>query len=165
MRAECRPFGNRPIYYSVRADSGIDHSKENPSFIAGAVGGRGSARLGWPEAEVSNPTLRPFSRTDFVRVSIGNRVTAGGSQARRGPTMVLLHVIGRIIRLRSDHAPAILMGSGSAWQHKHRAPNHTATVVANAWHGLPAMIGFQRWGFKAHVDGAGVKVRNGSIDG
>jgi len=108
MRAECRPFGNRPIYYSVRADSGIDHSKENPSFIAGAVGGRGSARLGWPEAEVSNPTLRPFSRTDFVRVSIGNRVTAGGSQARRGPTMVLLHVIGRIIRLRSDHAPAIL---------------------------------------------------------
>jgi hypothetical protein len=78
----------------VRAESGNDISKENPSLIAGAAGGRGS-----------DPALRPFSCADFVSVPIANFVTVGGSQALRVPRAVLLDFIPRIIRLRTHSPP------------------------------------------------------------
>jgi hypothetical protein len=115
----------------VRADSGIDHSKENPSFIAGALGGCGCPELGW--SEVSDPALRPLSRADFVSVPIANFVMAGGSQGPRAPLGLIGRIIGSGTIASAMAATAWLaeqgyfrrhpMGSGSAWQQVHPALN------------------------------------------
>lgn len=115
--AACRVFTNgKLMHYSVRADSGSDHSKENPSFIAGVAGGAGSPPdLDWSEPNVPGSTFR--SPDDLVSVPIANFVIVGGSQLRRA-----LLDIGRIIvsgRSRRGHP----MGSDLAWQHTPSASN------------------------------------------
>jgi hypothetical protein len=90
----------------VRADSGNDISKENPSLVEGAAGGCGS-----------DPAFRSFSPADFVSVPIANFLTVGGSQARRvAARAVLLDFIARIIRLRNDHGHMTFMKSRPIWQ-------------------------------------------------
>jgi hypothetical protein len=80
------------IYSFRRAESGNAISKENPSLVAGAAGGCGSASFGWPE---------PLATADFVCAPIGSFVTTGGSQAGRVARTVLQDLIGCIIRLRN----------------------------------------------------------------
>ena len=63
-------------YLSMREDSGNAHSKENPSFVAGAVGGCGSV---WLEPD-DGAALR-FD--DFVSRPIASTVSAGGCHGRR----------------------------------------------------------------------------------
>jgi len=64
------------IYFSRRADSGNAHSKENPSFVAGAAGGRGSVWLE-PDACVA------LRFDDLVSRPIASTVSAGGCHGRR----------------------------------------------------------------------------------
>ncbi len=78
------------IYVSVRAANGKAISKENPSFVAGGVGGAGSGRPGLPPAWCA----------DFVSVPITNCVTAGGSHAQRMPSVVLSSLIGPMAALQ-----------------------------------------------------------------
>ena len=64
------------IYFSKRADSGNAHSKENPSFVAGAAGGCGSVWLE-PDACIA------LRFDDFVSRPIASTVSAGGRHGRR----------------------------------------------------------------------------------
>ena len=145
----CSIRNNRPNYFSKRADRGNAISKENPSFVVGAAGGCGQASCGWPEPVVSDPVLRPCSRASFVSVPIANFVTAGGSQVQRGPRMVLLELIGRIIR------PGTIKSSSLLWvpvQHGKIITEVRTSIMGKksihphaqggGLHWLPSMIAF-----------------------
>jgi hypothetical protein len=64
------------IYSPKREDNGNAHSKENPSFVAGAAGGCGSAG---PEPDDG----AAFRGGDFVSRPIASTVSAGVFHARR----------------------------------------------------------------------------------
>jgi hypothetical protein len=64
------------IYFSQRADSGNAHSKENPSFVAGAAGGCGSV---WLEPDA----CAALRFDDFVSRPIASTVNAGRCHGRR----------------------------------------------------------------------------------
>jgi len=77
------------IYFSQRADSGNAHSKENPSFVAGAAGGCGSVWLE-PDACIA------LRFDDFVSRPIASTVSAGGCHGRRFIAPVTSDFVGCI---------------------------------------------------------------------
>jgi hypothetical protein len=98
------------IYFSKRADSGNAHSKENPSFVAGAAGGCGSVWLE-PEASVA------LRFDDFVSRPIASTVKAGGCHRRR--FAVPSDFVGCIA------CPAIIGPASVLWDR----PRHGKTVT------------------------------------
>jgi hypothetical protein len=99
------------IYFSKRADSGNAHSKENPSFVAGAAGGCGSVWLE-PEACVA------LRFDDFVSRPIASTVNAGGCHGRR--FAVPSDFVGCIVCPRNNRACERSMGSSLAWQDRRK---------------------------------------------
>ena len=97
------------IYPSQRADSGNAHSRENPSFVAGAAGG-----CGGPEPD-DCAALR-----DLVSRPIASTVSAGGRHARRFATPVPSDFVGCIACPRNNRACKRSMGSPPAWQDRHK---------------------------------------------
>jgi len=104
---------NRPIYCSVRTDSGNAISKEKPSFAAGAAGGSGRAVRDFSDPDVGALAVLPSRPGDFVSMAIGNIDTVGGSQARRARRMVVDNLTDRIIRLQNHPCPKAFYGFGS----------------------------------------------------
>jgi hypothetical protein len=100
------------IYFSKRADSGNAHSRENPSFVAGAAGGCGSV---WLEPD----DCVALRLDDFVSRPIASTVSAGGCHGRRFAMPVLSDFVGCIVCPRNNHACKRSMGSASAWQDRH----------------------------------------------
>src|ERR1700719_5284892 len=101
------------IYLSKRADSGNAHSRENPSFVAGAAGGCGSA---WLEPD----DCAALRCEDFVSRPIASTVSAGGCHARRFAMPVPSDFVGCIACPRNNRACKRSMGSPSAWQDRHK---------------------------------------------
>lgn len=87
-------------YVSVRADNGKAISNENPSFVAGEVGGGGSGK----------PKFSSDWGADLVSEPIPNCVTTGGSHARRGPTAFLPSLIGPMADLQTIRSQSDLYG-------------------------------------------------------
>jgi hypothetical protein len=104
------------IYLSTRDESGNAISKEKPSLVAGAVGGRGSANRPCPEPGVADAALASLSRADLVWLPMGSIVTAGGCQARLDFSTVPLDLAGCINGLRTITPPCRSMRSDFAWQ-------------------------------------------------
>jgi hypothetical protein len=86
-------------YSSVRIDKGRDHSKENPSLLAGV--GKG-ASFNCFEAANSTSALRLLATSDFVAVPSGIFATRGGCHGRRELGTGALDFIGRIFPLTSS---------------------------------------------------------------
>jgi len=101
------------IYLSKRADSGNAHSKENPSFVAGAAGGCGSAGL-------EPDDCAALGWDDLVSRPIASTVSAGGCHGRRFAMWVPSDFVGCIACPRNNHACKRSMGSPSAWQDRHK---------------------------------------------
>ena len=101
------------IYPSQRADSGNAHSRENPSFVAGAAGGCGSV---WPKPD----GCAALRYDDLVSRPIASTVSAGGCHARRFAKPVPSDFVGCIACPRNNRACKRSMGSPSAWQDGHK---------------------------------------------
>jgi hypothetical protein len=99
------------IYSPKREDNGNAHSKENPSFEAGATGGCGSAGL-------EPHDCAALRGGDFVSRPIASTVNAGGRHARRFARPSDL--VGCIACPRNNHACKRSMGSSLAWQDRHK---------------------------------------------
>src|ERR1700733_15254171 len=101
------------IYLSRRADSGNAHSKENPSFVAGAAGGCGSVWL-----EPDDCVALRFD--EFVSRPIASTVSAGGCHGRRFIAPAPSDFVGCIACPRNNRACKRSMGSPAAWQDRHK---------------------------------------------
>jgi hypothetical protein len=99
------------IYFSQRADSGNAHSKENPSFVAGAAGGCGSV---WLEPDA----CAALRFDDFVSRPIASTVNAGRCHGRR--FAVPSDFVGCIACPRNNRACKRSMGSPLAWQDRRK---------------------------------------------
>src|ERR1700733_14134213 len=121
------------IYLSRRADSGNAHSKENPSFVAGAAGGCGSV---WLEP-VDCVALR-FD--DLVSRPIARTVSAGGCHRRRFAMPALFAMpassdfVGCIACPRNNRACKRSMGSLWAWQDRHKIMPKCPSTRALSFH-------------------------------